>query len=33
MTLYIDKVESDVWSGFLVVNDKGCATSVIIQMI
>jgi len=23
MTLYIDKVESDVWSGFLVVNDKG----------
>lgn len=22
-TLYIDKVESDVWSGFLVVNEKG----------
>jgi O-6-methylguanine DNA methyltransferase len=23
MTLYIDKVESDVWSGFLVVSEKG----------
>ena len=22
-TLYIDKVVSDVWSGFLVINDKG----------
>lgn len=23
VTLYIDKVESDIWSGFLVVNDVG----------
>ncbi len=24
-TLYIDKVDSDIWSGFLVVSDKGLA--------
>lgn len=24
-TLYIDKVESDIWDGFLVVSDKGLA--------
>lgn len=24
-TLYIDKIENDIWSGFLVISDKGLA--------